>query len=272
MITEDKHFEFIRQLICCSCNSMDMLPPNQVSHTSKDSNRGIAYKANIDCVVPQCHKCHIGEAHRIGEITFWGEAFEDVKNLSKKLYEISGDVDQGNTEIIKFKRRNKLFKGVFTDMAYIKNETDLNHFIRDISKLDLSTPKLIEVKDNKKVRTLAQNRLCRLWDTEIANFVGENADVMHNKLLCEYSGSVDIPYYVESEHIDYVLDIWKDKVSYIKIEQFNNLLLKIIIVMPKKRTSEMSIKEKKEYLDWLHNYAIKQQINITIPTYYYEAF
>jgi nitrogenase molybdenum-iron protein alpha/beta subunit len=62
----------------------------------------------------------------------------------------------------------------------LKTEVDRNMVLAQIQRLDLSKNYSIEINQKKKVRTLSQNRLERLWLTCISFETGEDTDVLHD--------------------------------------------------------------------------------------------
>lgn len=71
----------------------------------------------------------------------------------------------------------------------IKNDFDRKSLANLINSLDLSTPKKIVIEDSKTTRSIAQNRLLWLWNSEFQKFMYEHygetasADEWHEILV-----------------------------------------------------------------------------------------
>jgi hypothetical protein len=72
----------------------------------KDSTMG--GKATTQRTIPLCHKCHIEELHKKGEIRFYDKlgGIGRVVKLGEDLFENSGDINMGNLLIIRFKNEH----------------------------------------------------------------------------------------------------------------------------------------------------------------------
>lgn len=62
----------------------------------------------------------------------------------------------------------------------LKTEVDRQMVIAQINRLDLSKNYSIDINQKKKVRTLSQNRLERLWLTCISFETGTDTNVLHD--------------------------------------------------------------------------------------------
>jgi hypothetical protein len=62
----------------------------------------------------------------------------------------------------------------------LKTEVDRNMVLAQIQRLDLSKNYSIEISQKKKVRTLSQNRLERLWLKCISFETGTDTNVLHD--------------------------------------------------------------------------------------------
>jgi len=117
----------------------------------------------------------------------------------------------------------------------LKTELDRNMVIAQIQRLDLSKNYSIDINEKKRVRSISQNRLYRLWLCCIAFETGNDADQLHEFFKEKYLEPEFIEVFktVVKRYTTTNLNTIQFKYYLDKIQFFTSTELSITLPLPK---------------------------------------
>jgi hypothetical protein len=98
-IRSKKHRQFVSTLPCAVCR---LEGSTQAAHIRLGNGGGMGLKPCDSNCIPLCVACH-AEQGLVGERIFWNDKIEDAKNLSKFLFQYTGNKDAAIMEIVRFR-------------------------------------------------------------------------------------------------------------------------------------------------------------------------